>query len=82
MGAVGFDFYLNDDESAAVVVEHYADSQAFAAHMARMSEGLMAELMGMVSITGEILGDVDSELRAGMEGGPFAFYSTFLSLSD
>ena len=39
-------------------------------------------LMGIVSITGEILGDLDSELRAGMEGGPFSFYAPLLSLSE
>ncbi len=81
-GVIGYDIYLSDDESAAVVVEHYADSQTFGAHMAHMSEGLMGELMGIVSITGEILGDLDSELRAGMEGGPFSFYAPLLSLSE
>ena len=66
-GTLQYDTYFNDDESEAVVIERFRDSQALiehGEHVAPITEPIIAT----ASVSGELLGELSPELRAKMTG--------------
>ena len=62
-GTLQYEIYFNDDQSECIVLERYKDSEALiehAAHLGDLTEAILAT--GYVS--GELLGEPSSELRA------------------
>src|SRR5215467_16101335 len=78
-GTLQYDTYFNADESRAVVLERFRDSDALILHsenMARFMEGIMAT----GDVEGELLGDLSEELRAQMEGSPVGLFTLYQAL--
>ena len=66
-GTLQYDTYFNADESEAIVIERFRDSQALlehGEHVAALTESIIAT----ASVTGELLGELSPKLRAKMTG--------------
>jgi quinol monooxygenase YgiN len=79
-GTLQYETYFNDDESEAVVLERYRDSQALIDHGQHMAE-LMEPIIATADVTGELLGEPGPELRALITGdNPQVFPTRFMAL--
>ena len=79
-GTLGYDIYLNADESRAVVIERYADSRSLIDHLAHIGDELMTRIMSTGSVEGETLGEVSDELLAMLEQAGVRPFAPVLSL--
>lgn len=77
-GTLQYDIYFNEDESEAIVIERYADSDALVQHVAHIGDGLMQAIMTTASVHGETLGEPSAELRAQLDGSPVRLFTPFL----
>ena len=67
-GTLGYDLYLNSDQSECMVIERYRDSGAAIEHAANLGQ-LFAAVLATVSVVhGELLGEPSAELRAKLAG--------------
>ena len=67
-GTLGYDLYLNGDQSECMIIERYRDSEAAMAHAANVGP-LFDSVLATVSIVhGELLGEPSAELRARLAG--------------
>jgi quinol monooxygenase YgiN len=66
-GTLQYDTYFNDDESEAVVIERFRDSQALIEHGEHVAP-IMEPIIATASVSGELLGELSPELRAKMTG--------------
>ncbi len=67
-GTLGYDLYLNADQSECVVIERYRDSESAIFHAANLGH-LFDDVLATVSVVhGELLGDPSEELRANLAG--------------
>jgi len=81
-GTLQYETYFNADESAAVVLERYRDSQALIDHGQHMAD-LMEPILATATVTGELLGELSPELRALMTGEqPQLFPKCWMALKD
>ena len=79
-GTLLYEVYFNDDESEAMVVERYRDSQALIEHSQNLAH-LMQPIIATGTVVGELLGEPSPELRAGFAAdGPVQLFSPYLSL--
>jgi quinol monooxygenase YgiN len=79
-GTLQYETYFNDDESEAMVLERFRDSQALIDHGQNMAH-LMEPIIATATVTGELLGDLSPELRTLMKGDvPRLFSTRFMSL--
>ena len=67
-GTLGYDLYLNGDQSECMVVERYRDSAAAIAHAANLGHLFDAVLATVSVVHGELLGEPSAELRANLAG--------------
>jgi quinol monooxygenase YgiN len=76
-GTLQYDTYFNSDESEAIVIERFRDSEALIEHgnnMAPFMEGILAT----ATIYGELLGDASPEIRERLgEGGPVTLFTLY-----
>ncbi|GAB3842614.1 putative quinol monooxygenase [Dactylosporangium cerinum] len=73
-GTLQYEIYLNDDESEAIVLERYRDSAALKEHLQHVAH-LMEPILATATVTGEILGSPDAELRANLAGSVVQLYT-------
>jgi quinol monooxygenase YgiN len=67
-GTLGYDLYLNADQSECMVIERYRDSEAAMQHAANLGH-LFADVLATVSVVhGELLGEPSPELREKLAG--------------
>jgi quinol monooxygenase YgiN len=79
-GTLQYETYFNDDESEAMVLERFRDSQALIDHGQNMAD-LMEPIIATGTVTGELLGELSPELRALMTGdNPQLFSTRFMAL--
>jgi quinol monooxygenase YgiN len=72
-GTIQYEIFFNEDESEAVVFERYRDADAAIEHFANIGH-LMEPLMATATITGEVLGTPNAEIRENLsKGGPKLF---------
>lgn len=72
-GTLQYEVFFNADETEAIVFERYRDAVAALAHFANIGH-LMEPLMATATVTGEILGTPNDEMRANLgEGEPKLF---------
>jgi quinol monooxygenase YgiN len=65
-GTLGYDLYLNADQSECMVIERYRDSAAAIEHAANLGD-LFAPVLATVSVVhGELLGEPSAQLRANL----------------
>ena len=69
VGTLQYDTYFNDDESQAIVLERFRDSDALILHGQNMAP-LMDAIMATANVSGELLGDPNEQLRAQLAGSP------------
>jgi quinol monooxygenase YgiN len=67
-GTLGYDLYLNADQSECMIIERYRDSQAAMDHFANVGHLFDAVLATVSIVHGELLGDPSEELRAKLAG--------------
>lgn len=68
-GTLGYDVYMNADQSECMVIERYRDSQAAMDHAANVGHLFEAVLATVDLVHGELLGEPSDELRARIAGG-------------
>jgi quinol monooxygenase YgiN len=79
-GTLAYETYFNADESEAIVIERYRDSQALLEHGQHLAH-LMEAIIATGTVHGELLGDPSPELRAQFSaGGPVQLFSLYASL--
>jgi quinol monooxygenase YgiN len=67
-GTLGYDLYLNADQTECMVIERYRDSEAAMQHAANLGH-LFADVLATVSIVhGELLGEPSPELTEKLAG--------------
>jgi quinol monooxygenase YgiN len=64
-GALQYDIYFNDDQSECIVLERGRDSEALIEHAEHLGD-LMEAIPATGSVSGELLGEPSSELRANL----------------
>jgi quinol monooxygenase YgiN len=74
-----YDTYFNDDESEAVVIERYRDSQALIEHGEHLA-ALMEPIIATASVSGELLGELSPELKAKMAGDVPQLFTLYQSM--
>ena len=67
-GTLGYDLYLNGDQSECMIVERYRDSEAAIEHAANLGHMFEAVLATVSVVHGELLGEASAELRAKLAG--------------
>jgi quinol monooxygenase YgiN len=78
-GTLQYDTYFNADESEAIVLERFRDSDALILHAQNMAP-LMDSITATGDVSGELLGDLSHELRAQMEGSPVGLFTLYQAL--
>ena len=66
-GTLQYEIFFNADESEAIVFERYRDADAALEHFANIGH-LMAPLMQTATVTGEVLGTPNAEMRHNLTG--------------
>jgi quinol monooxygenase YgiN len=79
VGTLQYDTYFNDDESQAVVLERFRDSEALVLHSENMAP-LMDAIMSTADISGELLGNPSEHLREQLSGSPVGLFALYQSL--
>jgi quinol monooxygenase YgiN len=79
VGTLHYDTYLNEDESQAIVLERFRDSDALILHGQNMAP-LMDAIMATASVSGELLGTPNEQVRAQLEGSPVGLFALYQSL--
>src|SRR5205809_7662636 len=80
-GTLGYDLYLNSDQSECMIIERYRDSEAAIEHAANLGH-LFAAVLATVSVVhGELLGEPSAELRAILAGSEVPVIFTPYQLS-
>ncbi|MDF2736137.1 MAG: hypothetical protein K0S97_2762 [Chloroflexota bacterium] len=67
-GTLGYDLYLNGDQTECMIIERYRDSQAAIEHAANVGHLFSAVLATVELVHGELLGEPSAELRAKLAG--------------
>jgi quinol monooxygenase YgiN len=78
IGTLQYEVYFNDDQSEAIVLERYRDSEALLEHAANLGE-LGQAILATGSATSELLGEPSAELKAMLADGPIRRFTPFLS---
>jgi len=80
IGTLQYDTYFNDDESEAIVLERFRDSEALIQHSENLAH-LMEAIIATGDVHGELLGDPSPELRANFDAdGPVQLFTLHQSL--
>ena len=78
-GTLQYEIYFNDDQSEAIVLERYRDSEALIEHTANQGD-IGEAIFATGSVSGELLGEPSAELRAQLGDGPPSLFTPFLSM--
>ena len=78
-GTLQYDIYLNDDQSEAMVLERYRDSEALMEHTAHLGD-IEEAILSTGSVSGELLGKPSAELRERLANSPVRLFTPFLSM--
>ena len=78
-GTLQYEIFFNEDESEAIVFERYRDADAALEHFANIGH-LMAPLMATASVTGEVLGTPNDQIRRNLTGDQPKLYEPWLAM--
>ena len=78
-GTLQYEVYFNDDESEALALERFRDSDALIQHGENMA-ALMEPILATGTVTGELCGDLSPELRTKITGDVPQLFTLYLSL--
>ena len=78
-GTLQYEIFLSADETECIVLERYQDSEALMQHMANL--GVLGEaLLATGEVSGELLGQPNAALAAGLAEGPVRLFRPFASM--
>lgn len=80
-GTLQYEVFFNADESEAIVFERYRDADAALEHFAHISH-LMEPLLATASVTGELLGTPNEEMRAQLGEGEPKLFTPWMPSTD
>ena len=66
-GTLQYDTYFNKDQSQAIVIERFRDSEALIEHSVNLAH-LTPAILETGSVSGELLGEPSAELKAKLTG--------------
>ena len=76
-GTLQYDTYFNADQSEALVLERFTDSEALIEHGKHLAH-LMEAILATGECHGELLGDLSPELKANFApGGPVQLFTPY-----
>ena len=78
-GTLAYDLYLNGDQSECMFIERYRDSEALIEHAAHLGD-LAGAILATGSVSGELLGEPSSELRANLADSVVRLFTPYLSM--
>ena len=78
-GTLQFEIYLNDDESEAILLERYRDSEALIQHGKNLGD-LGDAIVRTGWVAGELIGMPNKELEATIANSPIRIFRPFLSM--
>lgn len=78
-GTLQYETYFNADESQALVLERFRDSDALIEHGNHMAP-LMDAIIATATVTGELCGELTPELRARITGDNPQLFAPYMSL--
>jgi quinol monooxygenase YgiN len=78
-GTLQYQIYFNDDQSECIVLERHRDSKALIEHLANLGD-LGAAILATGSVSGELLGEPNAELRANLADSPVRLFTPYLSV--
>jgi quinol monooxygenase YgiN len=79
-GTLQYDTYFNDDETECIVIERFRDSDALIQHGEHLAH-LMDAIVATGSVSGELLGEPSTELRARFTGGgPVQLFTPWVTM--
>jgi quinol monooxygenase YgiN len=73
-GTLRYEIYLNENQSEAIVLELYRDSEALGDHTAHLGV-IGAAILSTGSVSGELLGEPGTELRAKLADSPVCLFT-------
>ncbi|HZD23495.1 MAG TPA: antibiotic biosynthesis monooxygenase [Acidimicrobiia bacterium] len=80
-GTLQYEVFFNEDESEAIVYERYRDADAALAHFANISH-LMEPLLATATVTGELLGTPNEQMRAQLGDGEPKLFTPWMAFDD
>jgi len=81
-GTLGYDLYLNGDQSECMIIERYRDSAAAMEHAVNLGHLFEAVLATVEVVHGELLGEPSAELKAKLAGSEVpALFTPYRSMS-
>lgn len=80
-GTLQYEIFFNADESEAIVFERYRDADAALEHFANIGH-LMAPLMATATVTGELLGTPNAQIRRNLSGDQPKLFEPWVVMSD
>ena len=80
-GTLQYEIFFNADESEAIVFERYRDADAALDHFANIAH-LMAPLMETATITGEVLGTPNAEMRRNLTGDQPKLFTPWMAMEE
>ena len=78
-GTLQYDVYFNDDQSECIVLERYTDSAALIEHATHLGE-INQAIIATGTVSGALLGEPSTELRAMMAGGEVSLFALYQSM--
>ena len=79
-GTLQYDTFFNDDETEAIVIERFRDSEALIQHGENLAH-LMEAIIATGAVGGELLGEPSAELRSRFAaGGPVQLFTPWSRL--
>ncbi len=79
-GTLQYDTYFNDDETECIVIERFRDSDALIQHGENLAH-LMDAIVATGSVSGELLGELSTALRARFTaGGPVQLFTPWATM--
>jgi hypothetical protein len=76
-----YEIFFNADESEAIVFERYRDADAALEHFANIGH-LMAPLMETATVTGELLGTPNAQIRANLTGDQPKLFEPWMTIDE
>jgi quinol monooxygenase YgiN len=80
-GTLQYEIFFNADQTEAIVFERYRDADAALEHFANIGH-LMAPLMETATITGEVLGTPNAEMRRNLTGDQPKLFEPWLTMTE
>ena len=78
-GTLQYDMYFNEDETECVFLEHFVDSQAVVDHNKSLGD-LLWDMLGTGTVTAELFGEPNPELKEMLKNTPNKVYHHFRSI--